>query len=987
MTDETDQQAAGSPTDAAPETSGPAIVGIGASAGGLEAFSELLAALPATTGMAFVFVQHLSPEHESMLPELLQRATSLPVEPATDGLVPQADHVYVIPPDVMLTLDHGRLKLQQRVHSVHRNLPVDAFFQSLARERGNRAVGVLLSGTGSDGTAGFQDIRAAGGVTIVQTAESADHDGMPNAAIAADVVDLVLAPDAIAEELGRIGSHPYLDQSEPGEETPIASDDQRTLRVVQLIRQHTGVDFSGYKSGTFKRRLYRRMMLQRLESLERYLNYLENNPDEVQRLYQDILIHVTRFFRNPRAFDALHDHVFPELLAARTAERPLRIWVPGCASGEEAYSIAIAVLEVLGDRAADVPIQIFATDIADSAIDHARTGVYGEDIAADVSPERLQRFFTRHEYGYRVSQPVRELCVFSRQDLTRDPPFSQIDLVACRNVLIYMGAELQRRLLRLFHYALTPNGFLMLGESETVDQQPSLFAPVDKRNGLYARKQGEAFARDVFPTPVPEFHRRGVKPPRETLDTDNGGARRESEQYILRRYSPPSVLVDENNRVLFVRGSTGSWLEPPQGEPDNDLFRMARTGLLNGLRTGLREARESGQRTRVERINAYAEYDANQVSIDIVPCGSRTDDRAFLIIFEPEATAPEADTRRPARDRPDRPPVLDGDKRDSRLQELETELDAMRDHLHSVTQDYEASNEELQTASEEVLSSNEELQSTNEELDTAREELQATNEELNSLNDELHGRNDELRRANDDLLNLLASIDVGIIILDNDMRIRRFTPVGGQLMNLIDTDIGRPIGQINPLIDLKDIERRARRAILERDPVVTEVRDQERRWYRLVIRAYLNTEECVDGAVISLYEITDLKEQDWARRYAEEIIETVHEPLVVLDAGLRIKTVNGAFRRLFEVEPTEVSGRRLAEIGTGQWDNTALHELLDAVIANGKVVEDYDITTRVPALGKRTVRLNARRLGAAADRESMIVLAFEDVTDRGDGTG
>ena len=362
---------------------------------------------------------------------------------------------------------------------------------------------------------------------------------MANAAIATDVVDLVLAPTDIAAELERLGGHPYLDQPEPSEETPIASDDQRIMRVVQLIRQHTGVDFTGYKSGTFKRRLYRRMMLQRLESLERYLHYLENNPDEVQRLYQDILIHVTRFFRSPLAFDALREHVFPELLASRSAERPLRIWVPGCASGEEAYSIAIAVLEFLGDRAADVPVQIFGTDIADRAIDHARTGVYGEDIAADVSPERLQRFFTRHEYGYRVSQPVRELCVFSRQDLTRDPPFSQIDLVACRNVLIYMGAELQQRLLRLFHYSLTANGFLMLGESETVDQQPTLFAAVDKRNRIYSRKQAEAQARDIFPTPVPEFHRRGVKSSREALDTDQGSARRESEQYILRRYAPP----------------------------------------------------------------------------------------------------------------------------------------------------------------------------------------------------------------------------------------------------------------------------------------------------------------------------------------------------------------------------------------------------------------------------------------------------------------
>ena len=989
MTDIPDAQESESEDAVMAGDPGPTIIGLGASAGGLEAFSELLRALPDTTGLAFVIVQHLSPDHESMLPELLQEAASISVKQAVDGTVPEADHAYVIPPDVMMTLESDRLSLQQRMHDGQRNLPVDAFFQSLAEARGNRAVGVVLSGTGSDGTAGLLDIRAAGGVTIAQSPETARYDGMPRSAVAANVVDLVLGPEEIAQELVRIGGHPYLAPVASSEAPPLTNDEERVKRITQLLQRHTGVDFSGYKPGTFTRRMYRRMMLQRLESVDRYLHYLEENPEEIQRLYEDILIHVTQFFRSPKMFEALRDQVLPKMLDSRPSEKPLRIWVPGCASGEEAYSIAIVLLEYLGEQSVEAPIQIFATDIADSSIERARSGTYGKDIVADVSPERLQRWFTQTDSGYRVNRAVRELCVFSRQDLTRDPPFSQIDLLVCRNVLIYMGADLQQRLLRLFHYALKSDGFLILGESETVDQQkPELFSAVDRKCRIYAPRQVALRVHDVFPAPTPEFHRRqqpahGAPP---------GGARnssqQEAEQYIIQRYSPPSAVVDDNHRILFVRGSTGAWLEAPQGEPDNDLLRMARPGLLGGLRAALAEVRDTGKRARREQLHTLADGQRQEVNIDVVPLGSKVNGRTYLVLFEPTNSALAPDTKPHAHARhPSDLPALDADEKDRRIHELEVELDATRDQIETITQDYESSNEELQTASEEVLSSNEELQSTNEELDTAHEELQATNEELNSLNDELHTRNDELRRANDDLMNLLASVDVGIVMVDKELRIRRFTPVGAALMNLIDADIGRSITHINPSVIVDDLETGIGRVIRDNAPLADEVEDRKGNCYSLRIRPYRDAEQHIEGAVLSLYDITDLKAQKWAREYAEAIIETLHEPVLVLDTELRIRTLNRAFRQLFAVDSAQTSGQYLQDIGDRQWDIDSLQTALQGVITGGGMLEGYDVETWFPTLGRRIMRLNARQLGAADDREAMILLAFEDVTDHGDDAG
>jgi len=987
MTDLPNAQETGADDAAMAGDPGPTIVGLGASAGGLEAYSELLAALPDTTGLAFVIVQHLSPEHESMLSELLQEAASIPVEQAIDGTVPKADHAYVIPPDAMMTLESDRLSLQKRVRDGQRNLPVDAFFQSLARARGNRAVGVVLSGTGSDGTAGLLDIRAAGGVTIAQSPETARYDGMPRSAVAANVVDLVLGPEEIAQELVRIGGHPYLTPVATSDETPDDTDEERIKRITKLLQRHTGVDFSGYKPGTFTRRMHRRMMLQRIESVDRYQHYLEDNPREIQRLYEDVLIHVTRFFRSPRTFGALRDRILPKLLDSRPPEQPLRIWVPGCASGEEAYSIAIVLLEYLDEQSVEVPIQLFATDIADSSIERARSGTYGTDIAADVSPERLHRWFTQTESGYRVNQAVRESCVFSRQDLTLDPPFSQIDLLVCRNVLIYMGAALQQRLLRVFHYALKADGFLLLGESETVDQQqPALFSDVDRKCRIYAPRQVKLHANDIFPAPTPEIHRRqppghGAAPRRA-----RGDSQHEAEQYIVQRYGPPSAVIDENHRILFIRGSTGAWLEPPQGEPDNDLLRMARPGLLSGLRTGLEEARDTGKRARRERLHTHVDGQRQEVNIDIVPLGSNVSGHTYLILFE-SADSTLAPATKPAVRHPSDMPPLDADEKDRRIHELEIELKATHDQLQTVAQDYESSNEELQTASEEVLSSNEELQSTNEELDTAREELQATNEELNSLNDELHARNDELRLANDDLINLLASVDIGIVIVDNELRIRRFTPMGAGLMNLIDADIGRSIGHINPSVRVADLEERIASAITATTEVADEVHDRNGHWYSLRIRPYRNAAQDIDGAVLSLYDITDLKTLKWARDYAEAIIETLHEPVLVLDTELRVKTLNRAFRQLFQVDTEQTSGQYLQDIGARQWDIEALQTALRSVVTGSGPVEGYHVKTWFPALGQRTMRLNARQIGAAEEREAMILLAFEDVTEHNHDAG
>ena len=947
------------------------IVGIGASAGGLDAFTQLLHALPAQPGFAIVLVQHLAPQHESALANLLSMQTSLPVVQATDGMELEQNHVYVIPPNVQaLMRDNGAISLVPRPTDRSQYTPVDAFFRSLAEVAQDRAIGVILSGTASDGTQGVRDINALGGFTFAQTPETARYDGMPRAAIATGLIDMVGSPSELANELVRLSRTPLAPTNDDLTATPRRSRlfETQYEAVLSLLRGATGVDFTRYKPTTIQRRLQRRMVLHKLDGLGDYVKYVEQNPTELQALYQDILIHVTRFFREPASFEALKQHVLPVALEHRGNDHPIRIWVCGCSTGEEAYSLAITTFEFLDEVGQTTPIQLFATDVSESAIEHARDGIYPESIAADVSPERLRRFFSKADSGYRIAKRVRDVCVFARQDVTRDPPFSRLDLILCRNVLIYMGTDLQRRVMTVFHYALKATGFLMLGHSETVGQYSDLFAVMDKRHRVFQKKPNAVRTLTLsgdYPAPMPMPSRKLLVPGRD----DGRAIQQEAERLVQDRYAPPGVVIDSDLQIVQFRGQTGRFLEPAAGDPSLNVLKMAREGVLYGLRSVLNDVRKGDAPVRKDGLRVRSNGDWIDVAVEAIPLTSAPK-RHYLILFHKQGgRQPPKPAERPER-------RGKGPKQESLVQ-LEQELQSSRDYLQSIIQELEAANEELQSANEEILSANEELQSTNEELDTAKEELQSTNEELNTVNEELQGRNEELSRVNSDLVNLLASVQIAIVIVASDLRIRRFTPMAERILNLIPSDIGRPIGHIKPNIDCPDLEQMTLDVIESVVPKEREVRDRQGHWLSLQIRPYKNLENRIDGAVLALFDV------DAVRRHAVEvrelcggIVESVHEPLVILDLGLRVSMVNQPFEQAFGVSRDEIQGRFLYDYGPGRWASTSLHRLLEEELPKTGHVQGFVLERGASPDTEDHLLVNARRVMADGDRAAFIVLSI-----------
>jgi two-component system, chemotaxis family, CheB/CheR fusion protein len=947
------------------------VVGIGASAGGLDAFTQLLHALPAKPGFAIVLVQHMAPQHESALADLLSMQTSLPVVQAADGMRVVPNHVYVIPPNVQaLMRDDGSISLLPRPKDRTQYTPVDAFLRSLAEVAGDRAIGVILSGTASDGTQGVQDVNAMGGFTFAQTPETARYDGMPRAAIATGLIDMVGSPSEIADELVRLTGVPFAPTDPDKAALPRHSRTRETQfdTVLGLLRAATGVDFTRYKPTTIQRRLQRRMVLHKLDGLGDYVKYLEANPTELQALYQDILIHVTRFFREPSSFEALKSSVLPVAMNNRGDGQPLRMWVCGCSTGEEAYSLAMTVFEFLEDAGQNTPIQLFATDVSESAIEHARDGSYPESIAADVSPERLRRFFSKLDSGYRIVKRVRDVCVFARQDVTRDPPFSRLDLILCRNVLIYMGAHLQKRVMTVFHYALKPTGFLMLGHSETVGSYADLFAVTDKKHRVFQKK----------PNAVPTLALSGDYPARMPLSRkllvpvrDDGRAiQQEAERLVQERYAPPGVVIDADLQIVQFRGQTGRFLEPASGDPSLNVLKMAREGMLYGLRSVLNKVRKGNAAVRKDGIRVRSNGGWLDIAVEAIPLAS-PQRRHYLILFH--------ESKNEARQKPKQPVERPGKRlpRRESLAQLERELQSSRDYLQSIIQELEAANEELQSANEEVLSANEELQSTNEELDTAKEELQSTNEELNTVNEELQGRNEELSRVNSDLLNLLASVQIAIVIVSSDLRIRRFTPMAERVLNLIPSDVGRPIGHIKPNIDCPDLEQLTLDVIESVVAQEREVRDRQGHWLSLQIRPYKNLENRIDGAVLALFDV------DTVRRHAVEvrelcggIVESVHEPLAILDLGLRVSMVNRPFEREFGVSRKDIQGRFLDDYAAGRWGATSLRKLLEEELPKTGYVENFRLERGVSTSGGDHLLVSARRVMADGTRAAFIVLAM-----------
>jgi len=957
-----------------PARQGPiTIVGVGASAGGLEAFSALLRGIPAHPNIAIVFVQHLAPTHDSALVTLLSAQTVLPVVQVDEGMRVETDHVYVIPPNVQMAIDGRDLHLKPRPDDRSRYTPIDAFFASLAQAAGGRAIGIVLSGTASDGALGVRDIKAAGGVTIAQLPTSAKYEGMPRAAIATGVVDLVLTPEAIGQKIAQLSRHDGLPASEKPSAAEMVLSDAQLKEIFDLLRPASGVDFRHYKLPTIKRRLFRRMALHRINDVAEYVRLLRSDAAELWSLYQDLLIHVTRFFREPESFEAMAREVFPALVESGQ-DQPIRVWVSGCATGEEAYSIGIALTEYLQRDHAEKRIQIFATDVSETAVEQARTGVYPASIEEDVTPDRLRRFFTRHDGGYRVSKMIRDLCVFARQDLTKDPPFSRLDLILCRNVLIYMDALLQKKLLSVFHYALHPDGFLVLGHAETVGSSGTLFSLVDKKFRIHRKKATQAQPTMNFPLEYASAAGGAKRAQPESADGTERLLLNEVNRILMDRFAPPGVVVDADMQIVQFRGQTGAFLEPAPGEASLNLLKMTREGLLYGLRTALNAARKSRTSVQKDGLQVRVGQAWRPVSIEIIPLAS-TGRAHYLVLFDDRTRKPDM----PAANKPALPPPPKRAGRDVTQRDfLQRELAASRDYLQSIIQELEAANEELQSANEEILSSNEELQSTNEELDTAKEELQSTNEELNTVNEEMHGRNEELSRVNSDLINLLGSVQIAIVIVSSDLRIRRFTPMAEKVLNLISADVDRPIAHIKPNLDDVNLEQLITECIDSIALIDREVRDREGRWYSLRVRPYRSVENRIDGAVLSLFDIDAPKRSEemirTALAFADVVLQSSSMPMAVLDESLSIKAANEPFAQLLAKANDGLRGRELGEMVQA---GSALDELRALLQKNSRPGGTVNVELQLRDASQRRLRAQARVFSAydAPSRRALLLTA------------
>jgi two-component system, chemotaxis family, CheB/CheR fusion protein len=878
------------------------IVGIGASAGGLEAFTALLEHLPANTGMAFVLVQHLDPTHKTILPEILSRSTAMPVALANDEMALEPDHVYVSPPGQDMTLFHGRLSLTERQLVGGMHLPIDHFLRSLALDQRSHAIGVILSGSASDGALGIAALKAEGGITFAQEPSSARYDGMPTAAIHANAVDMVLEPEGIAKELERLGKHPYvLEDGEAAAVPTVTETDADWMnKIFVLLRGIFGVDFSVYRMSTIRRRIDRRMALYRLDSLMDYFAYLRERPAEVEDLYHDILIMVTEFFREPEAFEALASVILPKIIAEkRDGQDQIRIWVPGCSTGEEPYSIALTVVRALQQAERELQVKIFATDISGRDIEHARLGVYADNKYSAV-PESYHHYFSHSDGGHQISKGIRDLVIFARHDVTADPPFSQLDLISCRNLLIYLGPEAQERVIPTFHYALRPQGFLLLGSAESIGPADDLFASLDAKHKIFAKKPGGRRLPALTYARLP-----GVGPSlRDPAAALIGFERRfdpqrAAEELLLSEFVPPSVTVDEGGQILQFRGQTDEFLQHGSGRASLDVLEMAREGLSSELRRAFEQARAAGKAVRREAVRYRAAGELTKVALQVLPFKGAADEPYYVILFE-KLTAAEQ--------RQAQPEAAAGEQ--SEIGDLRRELLATRDYMQALVHDKEAALEELRAANEEIQSSNEELQSMNEELETAKEELQSTNEELRTVNEELENRNLQLSRANDDLNNLLRAVNVPTIIVGRDLRIRRFTPGTERVMNLIASDIGRPITDIAVRLEVPDLGEMLENAIDNVTAAEREMRDEHGRWYSVRVRPYQTDENRIEGAVITLVDVDELRRALAGLRQSAELSEVVNQVLSALQADQPLERM----MPVLLARSTEVVGAQAAAV-------------------------------------------------------------------------
>jgi two-component system CheB/CheR fusion protein len=958
------------------------VVGIGASAGGLEALQQLFTNMPADTGMAFVIVTHLDPTHESIMPELIGKCTSMPVSAAKDGVTVQPNSVYVIPQNKNMGILNGSLQLLEPTQPHGAGLPIDFFLRSLAQDQGSAAICIILSGTGSDGTLGLKAIKAEAGITIVQEPDSAKYDGMPRSAIETHLVDFVLDPVKIPKRLSAISRHFSKGGVKPGYENS-EQYSSHLQKIFVLLRQHTKHDFSQYKQATLNRRIERRMSVNQIDNLSEYVNFLQAHPEEGTALFKEILISVTSFFRDPLAFQVLSKHL-QRLILTKNATETLRVWVPGCATGEEAYSIAILLRECMAESGYELPVQIFATDLDIEAVNIGRAGAYPAGIQADISPERLKRYFAKSENVFIVKNEIREIVIFAVQDIARDPPFSKVDLICCRNLLIYFNSDLQAKLLPVLHYSLNKKGILFLGPSESVGKFADNFTTLEKKWKIYERAETilADHLRLQFPAAI-KFENDHTIEAVNTVKPQEIDIAELAQKVLLQDYAPACVIIDQKHNIIYIHGQTGRYLELPTGEMSLDIVEMAREGLKSELASAIRKATAQDKEVTFQNLLVKNNGEFRSVNLTVKPISSQGEGRALLMVIFQEVIAaepPEAPPPKGARSR----------KLDKHVEELEQELKFTKEDLHTTIEELETANEELKSANEELQSTNEELQSTNEELETSREELQSINEELMTVNMEYQAKIDELSKMTDDLLNLLNSTDTAMLFLDNNLNIRRYTPSIVKLFNVIKSDVGRPISHVTSNLAYPDFDKDLSSVLDTLNSKHVDVETKDGHWFNLRILPYRTADNAISGLVVNFIDIDEHKKAASATEalgqfkaaqvLAESIVNTINEPLIILDAELKVISTNNSFYRMFQVKPEEVENQSIFKLGNHEWNIPELRRLLEDILRQNTHFDNFKVERDFPAIGRKVMLLNARRVEPVPGQALMILLAIEDVT-------
>ena len=950
-------------------------VGIGASAGGLDALKKILSNIPENSGMAFIIVQHMDPTHKSGLVNILARYTDLEVLEIVDGVQVESEHVYIIPPNKDLGILDGKLQLMEPIEPHGLRMPINYFFTSLAQDQGDKSVGIILSGFGTDGSIGLKSIKANGGICIAQDPSTAGSEGMPSSAISTGLVDIILAPEEMPEKLlsYKKSSSKILKKILTTEDRNI----QALRKIFILIRNRTGHDFSQYKKSTVFRRVGRRMNLHQIEDISQYLRYLQENREELDLLFKEFLINVTNFFRDPEAFESLKHGALKDLISEKSDYETIRVWIPGCSTGEEVYSIAIIIKELLEETGKKLEVQIFGTDLDSVSIKVARSGTYSVG-TTDISKERLNKYFYKKDNEITIKDEIRDMVVFANHNVIKDPPFTKLDLISCRNLLIYLETEAQEKVLSKFNYSLKKDGILFLGPSESIGEFIDSFSVIDSKWKIYKRFKSDDSVFDITKSHTLPYNLHSSKywdskfGLKDMKPKKIGNVTLLAEKKLIDLYAPPSALINDLGEILFIHGRLGKYLEPSPGRARMNIVEMANEEIKLQLSSAIQNAISTNNEVVLE--NLTVDENTNPIKLVVKPLKDPEFINGLLIVSFEESRIQDDVVQNKG--------TYPTSNCEEHNNALKTELKRTKERLNITIEDMTTSNEELKSANEELQSMNEESQSTTEELETSKEELQSINEELTIVNSELQTKIDELSVINDDMSNLFNSTEIATIFVDNDLKIRRFTEEATKIIKLIKSDVGRSLGDIVSSINYPELVDDIKKVIEKVVYKEKEVNGANGQWYKVRILPYKTSKNIIDGATITFIDVNSMKNtqeklQD-ALNYAENIIYITHEPLLVLDNELKILSANKSFYDTFKLKKSTTVGEKLYEIGGGDWNIPSIRNLLSDTIKETNIINDFEFDHTFNKVGHKKMMLNARKIYRSDMGKDTILLAMID---------